>query len=233
MVDYYNLLGIAPDAAPDEVRRAFRARAKAVHPDAHPHGSPVEQEAQRRRFIALAQAYETLSDPDRREAYDRTWRAGLRPAGAAPGARAGAGPGWRQTHASFGRARRNPPRGAGAQAAPGESLNELLRDMEGLLGRFGLDLRTPLEALLDALMDWARAIYREVLVEGAGTGGATKAPPRGARAGAKGAAARDTTAGHGGERRDSHADRRAARAAEADGVEEELSRLKERMGKKP
>jgi curved DNA-binding protein CbpA len=169
MQDYYNLLGVAPGAAPEAIRRAFRARAKEVHPDAHPHLPPERQEALRRRFIALAQAYETLSDPARRADYDRRLRRARPASGAAPGAapNAGTGPepgaasgpaGWRSTRARFGSARRAPPHTQPAS----ESLDDLLRDVEALLGRFGLDLRPPFEALLEALLDWARAVFRAV-----------------------------------------------------------------------
>ncbi|NIP74347.1 MAG: DnaJ domain-containing protein, partial [Gammaproteobacteria bacterium] len=84
MADYYNLLGVAPDASPDALRRAYRARAKAVHPDAHPHDDPARRTARKREFVALARAYETLRDPARRASYDRRL-AGAGGSGAAGG----------------------------------------------------------------------------------------------------------------------------------------------------
>lgn len=64
--DYYQLLGVSRDAAQDEIKRAFRRLARETHPDANPGDTDAEH-----RFREIAQAYEVLSDPQRRAAYDR------------------------------------------------------------------------------------------------------------------------------------------------------------------
>lgn len=67
-MNYYVVLGIAQDADGDTIRSAFRALARRYHPDAGPGSSRVE-------FQRAVEAYETLSDPGRRRAYDRLLRA--------------------------------------------------------------------------------------------------------------------------------------------------------------
>jgi molecular chaperone DnaJ len=64
--DFYEVLGVARDASQDEIKRAFRRLARDTHPDANPNDAEAEH-----RFREIAQAYEVLSDPQRRAAYDR------------------------------------------------------------------------------------------------------------------------------------------------------------------
>lgn len=75
--DYYEVLGVGRDAAPDDIRRAYRRGALKFHPD-NVKGDKAEGE---RRFKELAEAYEVLSDPAKRQTYDRFGHAGLRGAG--------------------------------------------------------------------------------------------------------------------------------------------------------
>jgi len=66
MADYYEILGVERDASQDEIKKAFRRLARETHPDAN-NGDRDREE----RFRVIAEAYEVLSDPQRRAAYDR------------------------------------------------------------------------------------------------------------------------------------------------------------------
>ena len=63
--DYYEVLGVSRDASSDELKRAFRKLAMDLHPDRNPNNPEAEA-----RFKAAAEAYQVLSDPDRRRSYD-------------------------------------------------------------------------------------------------------------------------------------------------------------------
>lgn len=76
--DYYEVLGISREASDAEVKRAFRRLARELHPDV---SSEPDADS---HFRELAEAYEVLSDPDRRATYDRFGHAGLRSGGFEP-----------------------------------------------------------------------------------------------------------------------------------------------------
>ncbi len=76
--DYYGILGVRRDADGDEIKKAYRRLARELHPDVNP--DPKTQE----RFKEITQAYQVLSDPEKRQMYDL---------GADPFAAAGAGQG--------------------------------------------------------------------------------------------------------------------------------------------
>ncbi len=65
VADYYELLEVARDATADDIKRAYRRLARQLHPDTNPDPTAAD------RFKQVAQAYEVLSDPDKRQRYDR------------------------------------------------------------------------------------------------------------------------------------------------------------------
>lgn len=75
--DYYEVLGVSRDATADDVKKAYRQMALKYHPDKNP-GDPEAE----RRFKEAAEAYEILSDPPKRQRYDRYGHAGMDGAGA-------------------------------------------------------------------------------------------------------------------------------------------------------
>src|SRR6059036_114172 len=66
-MDFYIILGIARDATVGDIKRAYRRLARKYHPDINPGDRMAAA-----HFRQIAEAYETLSDPDRRQRYDTT-----------------------------------------------------------------------------------------------------------------------------------------------------------------
>ena len=80
--DYYKILGVSPDASEKEIKSAFRRLARQYHPDVNPNDPQAEE-----RFKEINEAYEVLSDPEKRRKYDEmrrqyeAWQRAGRPGG--------------------------------------------------------------------------------------------------------------------------------------------------------
>jgi len=74
--DYYDVLGVERGAPEAAVKKAFRRLARELHPDVNNHDPAAEE-----KFKAAAEAYEVLSDPERRRVYDAYGHEGLRSGG--------------------------------------------------------------------------------------------------------------------------------------------------------
>jgi len=69
MLNYYEVLGINKNATDDDIKKAFREKAKDFHPDTEP--DEVKKKELEEKFKEVNAAYQTLSDPQERAAYDR------------------------------------------------------------------------------------------------------------------------------------------------------------------
>lgn len=72
--DYYEVLGLSKGASEDEIKKAYRACVKKYHPDLHPDDKQCEE-----KMKEVNEAYECLSDPDKKSRYDQFGHAGIDP----------------------------------------------------------------------------------------------------------------------------------------------------------
>lgn len=82
--DYYDLLGVSKTASAEDLKKAYRAMAKKYHPDANPNNKEAEE-----KFKEINEAYEVLSDSQKKTAYDQFGHAGVGAGG--PGGFGGGG----------------------------------------------------------------------------------------------------------------------------------------------
>ncbi|MCC8097448.1 MAG: molecular chaperone DnaJ [Eubacterium sp.] len=84
--DYYEVMGVDKSASQDQIKKAYRKKAKECHPDFHPNDPEAEA-----KFKELNEANEVLSDPDKRAAYDRYGHAAFDQTGGMGGGYSGGG----------------------------------------------------------------------------------------------------------------------------------------------
>lgn len=65
-IDYYKIMGVSKDIPQKELKKAYLKRAKQFHPDLHPDDPKAKA-----KFQALTEAYDVLSDPEKRSKYDK------------------------------------------------------------------------------------------------------------------------------------------------------------------
>src|SRR3569833_4685880 len=84
--DYYEVLGVGKNASDEDIKKAYRKLAMKYHPDRNPDSKGSEE-----KFKEAKEAYEMLSDPGKKEAYDRYGHAGVDPNMGGAGFGGGAG----------------------------------------------------------------------------------------------------------------------------------------------
>lgn len=125
---FYELLGVDPSADQETLKKAYRKKARELHPDANPDDPTAED-----RFKEVSRAYEVLSDPEQRARYDRFGEQGLG-GGGGMGDPFGAGGGLGDIFEAFfgggspfgGRQAGGPPRGADEEVAAAITLEDVL-----------------------------------------------------------------------------------------------------------
>ena len=123
--DYYDVLGLDRDASPEQIKKAYRRAAHKHHPDRNT-GDPDAEP----RFKEAAESYEVLSDPAKRQQYDRFGHAGMSSSGVHDFSHMGAEDIFSMFADIFGGSRRSRGRGADLQTEVEISLAEVATGAE-------------------------------------------------------------------------------------------------------
>ncbi|MBK0330666.1 DnaJ domain-containing protein [Brachybacterium halotolerans subsp. kimchii] len=122
--DFYAVLGVSKDASAQEIKKAYRKKARDLHPDRHPDDPSAED-----RFKEVGEAYSVLSDDEQREQYDAIRAMGAGGARFAPGSGGGGGGGFEDMFGSM--------FGGGGGGRTAYSTGGQNIDMDDLLRMFG------------------------------------------------------------------------------------------------
>ena len=159
MENYYTLFEVPPSADVTLIRSAFRKKAKSCHPDLFQQLPAEERQSRQKEFVRLTQAYEILADPQKRLIFDRELAKSATKARKPHDQKNRRSSSFSSCSSSFKQKNKfsaNPKESSTSE--PEDSLEDLLKDVEEMLGKFGLNFKDPLEMLVE----WARNIFQEI-----------------------------------------------------------------------
>ena len=159
MENFYTLFKVPPEADIALIRSAFRKKAKSCHPDLFQQVPAEERQSRQKEFVRLTQAYAILADPRKRQLFDSQLTKSATKARQPHDQKYSRSSSFSSSKNSF---KHKKDFCSNAQkpstSEPEDSLEDLLRDVEEILGQFGLNFRDPLEMLVE----WARNIFQEI-----------------------------------------------------------------------
>ena len=159
MENYYTLFEVPPSADVTLIRSAFRKKAKSCHPDLFQQLPAEERQSRQKEFVRLTQAYEILADPQKRLIFDRELAKSATKARQPHDQKNRRSSSFSSGRSSFKQKKEFSANVQKSSTSDQEdSLEDLLKDVEEMLGQFGLSFRDPLEMLVE----WARNIYQEI-----------------------------------------------------------------------
>jgi DnaJ-class molecular chaperone len=164
--DYYSVLGVSKSASADEIKKAYRKQAIDWHPDKH----KDNKKAAEKRFKEINEAYQILSDSQKRKAYDQFGHAAFSPGGMPGGPSAGSGfPGGQGQTGKWGPFTYTYTTSGGGSPFAGFDFGdpfEIFESFFGGAGPFGRARRIPRYSISIDFMEAIEGVEKEVSIEG-------------------------------------------------------------------